>query len=67
MKTVVFVLLDEYADWEGAYLSSQFNQLPNWTVKTASVQQEVSSMGGFKTSVDYFIILLAIYQRTLNY
>lgn len=55
MKTVVFVLLDEYADWEGAYLSSQFNQLPNWTVKTASVQQEVSSMGGFKTSVDYFI------------
>ena len=39
MKTAVFLLLNEYADWEGAYLSSQLNQLTDWTVKTASIQK----------------------------
>ena len=53
MKQAVFLILDEYADWEGAYLSSQLNQDPNWEVKTASIKKEVISIGGFKTIVDY--------------
>jgi putative intracellular protease/amidase len=53
MKQAVFVILDEFADWEGAYLSSTLNQDPSWEVKTASTMQEVVSIGGFKTVVDY--------------
>ncbi len=53
MKQAIFVMLDEYADWEGAYISSTLNQDPNWEVKTASIKQEVVSIGGFKTTVDY--------------
>ncbi len=55
MKTAVFLLLNEYADWEGAYLSSQLNQLTDWTVKTASIQKTIHSIGGFQTKVDYSI------------
>lgn len=53
MKQAIFAMLDEYADWEGAYLSSTLNQAPSWEVKTASIKQEVVSIGGFKTTVDY--------------
>ena len=53
MKKAIFFILDEYADWEGAYLSSQLNQNKNWEVKTASIKNEVTSIGGFKTLVDY--------------
>lgn len=53
MKQAIFLILDEYADWEGAYLSSQLNQDSNWEVKTASIKKEVISIGGFKTVVDY--------------
>lgn len=53
MKQAIFVILDEYADWEGGYLSSILNRDPNWEVKTASIKQEVVSIGGFKTTVDY--------------
>ena len=53
MKKAIFFILDEYADWEGAYLSSQLNQNKNWEVKTASIKNEVNSIGGFKTLVDY--------------
>lgn len=53
MKQTIFVILDEYADWEGCYLSSILNRDPNWEVKTASIKQEVVSIGGFKTTVDY--------------
>lgn len=55
MKRAVFLLLEGYADWEGAYLSSQLNQQKNWEIKTASIRQQVSSMGGFKLEVDYLI------------
>lgn len=27
MKQAIFVMMDHYADWEGAYLSSQLNHL----------------------------------------
>ncbi|MBS1008070.1 type 1 glutamine amidotransferase family protein [Leuconostoc suionicum] len=52
MKQAVFVILDEYADWESAYLSSMLNQSDEWQVQTASIKNMVSSIGGFHTSVD---------------
>ncbi|CAJ1194634.1 putative protease YdeA [Companilactobacillus paralimentarius] len=55
MKTAIFFILNEYADWEGPYLSSQLNQNSEWTVKTASFSDEVTSIGGFKTIIDYQI------------
>ncbi|UQS81975.1 glutamine amidotransferase [Bombilactobacillus folatiphilus] len=55
MKQAVFVMLDEYSDWEGVYLSSMLNQNKDWEVKTASTQQEVVSIGDFKTAVDYYL------------
>lgn len=36
-----FLLLDEYADWEGSYLASALNQSDTWEVMTASIQDEV--------------------------
>ncbi|GMA43852.1 hypothetical protein GCM10025853_13090 [Tetragenococcus halophilus subsp. halophilus DSM 20339] len=39
MKQALFLLLDEFADWEGAYLSSTLNQSEFWTVKTISVEK----------------------------
>lgn len=55
MKLAVVFLLNEYADWEGAYISSILNNNENWNVKTASTEKEVISIGGFKTKVDYLI------------
>ncbi|STX19759.1 DJ-1/PfpI family protein [Levilactobacillus brevis] len=55
MKQAIFVMMDQYTDWEGAYLSSQLNQLTDWVVKTASNQPEVTSIGGWTTRVDYQI------------
>ncbi|CAM2834932.1 DJ-1/PfpI family protein [Levilactobacillus brevis] len=55
MKQAIFIMMDHYADWEGAYLSSQLNQMADWVVKTASNQSEVTSIGGWTTLVDYQI------------
>ncbi len=55
LKTAIFFILNEYADWEGAYLASELNQSSDWEVKTASINSEVISIGGFKTIVDYHI------------
>ena len=55
MKTAILFLVDEYADWEGAYLSSILNTSEEWEIKTASIQKEVTSIGGFKTTIDYLI------------
>lgn len=55
MKRALFLILDKYADWEGAYLSSTLNQREDWTVSTISLDKVVNSIGGFKTSVDYII------------
>jgi len=55
-KTVLFVLLDQYADWEGAYLSSGLLALApeEYAVKTVSLTAEpVRSMGGFTALPDY--------------
>lgn len=55
MKKALFLILDKYADWEGAYLASALNQREDWSVHTVSLDPIVSSIGGFKTSVDYII------------
>ncbi|MCG0585422.1 DJ-1/PfpI family protein [Lactiplantibacillus plantarum] len=53
MKTALFIMLNEYADQEGAYLSSQLNQNEDWQVKTASINSTVTSIGSLTTKVDY--------------
>ena len=60
MKEVIFVLLDGFADWEGAYAAVCLNQgvkpgSPiNYTVKTLSLTREpVVSVGGFRVLPDY--------------
>src|SRR5690625_42643 len=55
MNRALFLILDKYADWQGAYLSSAINRRKDWTVNTISLIDGVSSIGGFKTSVDYMI------------
>ena len=37
MKQALFLILDEYADWEGAYLSTTLNQREDWSVHTISL------------------------------
>ncbi|MGX7014608.1 type 1 glutamine amidotransferase family protein [Vagococcus silagei] len=55
MKTAIIFILENYADWEGAYLMSQLNQNPAWEVKTASLKKEIKSIGGLRTKVDYLL------------
>ena len=53
MKTALFLMLDQYADWEASYLASQLNQSTDWQVKTTSTTPLVTTIGGFTTKVDY--------------
>lgn len=55
MKQAIFLLLDEYADWEAAYLSATLNESKEWAVSTLSLNDHVTSIGGFRTVVDYKI------------
>ena len=58
MKTILFFILEQYADWEAAYLSSAVNMLGQggFEIKTVSLAREaVMSIGGFKTIPDYDI------------
>lgn len=55
-KIVLFVLLDQYADWEAAYLSSLLLALgqDDYAVKTVSLTRDgVLSLGGFTVLPDY--------------
>jgi len=59
-KEVIIVLLNDFADWEGAYISTCLNMgvkpgLPNkYKVKTLSISKEpVMSIGGFSVLPDY--------------
>lgn len=57
-KTILFMLLEQYADWEAAYLSSAIYMLGEgkFEVKTVSLKNEyVTSIGGFRTLADYDI------------
>lgn len=61
LQKVLFVLLEEYADWEAASLASALNEAPDsaeqkYCVKTVSLTREpVRSIGGFRTVPDYTI------------
>lgn len=58
MKTVLFMLLDQWAEWEAAYLASALKMLSGeqYSVKTVSLKKEaVESIGGFKVLPDYDI------------
>lgn len=58
-EEVLFVLLEEYADWEAASLAAALNEPPDsadqkYYVKTVSLTHEpVRSIGGFRTLPDY--------------
>lgn len=58
-RKVLFVLLDEYADWEAASLAAALNEEPEgegqtFDVKTVSLTKEpVKSIGGFTVLPDY--------------
>ncbi len=51
-KQVYFVLLDKFADWEGAYLSLFLKELGGWELKTVSFEPIVKSIGGLTVKVD---------------
>ena len=58
MKTILFVILDQWADWEAAYLSSALKRLGQnqYNVKTVSLTTDcVESIGGFRVLPDYDI------------
>ncbi len=55
-KTVLFVILQQYADWEAAYISSAINMLchEQYQIKTVSLKKEyIQSIGGFNVMPDY--------------
>ena len=57
-KTVLFVILDQFADWEAAYLSSALHMLceNRYAVKTVSLSKNpVVSIGGLHVFPDYDI------------
>lgn len=54
-KKILFVVLEQYADWEAAYLSSALSMLGNgqYEVKTVSLTTDmVTSIGGFRMAPD---------------
>lgn len=57
-KTVLFVILQQYADWEVAYISSAITMLGQgqYDIKTVSLSKDyVQSIGGFRVLPDYDI------------
>lgn len=55
-KTVLFLILPQFADWEAAYISSAITMLGQgqYDIKTVSVTQDpVTSIGGFRVMPDY--------------
>lgn len=57
-KTILLVILQQYADWEAAYISSAVSMLGKglFQIKTVSLSKDiVHSIGGFKVLPDYGI------------
>ncbi len=55
-KTILFVILQQYADWEAAYISSAIAMLGEgrYDIKTVSLTKDyVQSIGGFRVLPDY--------------
>ncbi|MDE6501959.1 MAG: glutamine amidotransferase [Ruminococcus sp.] len=58
-KTILFVILQQYADWEASYISSAIAMLGNgqYNIKTVSLSKDyVQSIGGFKVLPDYDLL-----------
>ena len=58
MKTVLLVLLEQYADWEAAYVSTAVHMLGQgkFVVKTVSLSKEpITSIGGIRVVPDYTV------------
>ncbi|MCC8365929.1 DJ-1/PfpI family protein [Xenorhabdus sp. PB61.4] len=59
MKKAIFFLLNDYADWESAYLASRLNISKEWLVETASLDKGTcKSIGGFNTVIDYSLAMI---------
>ena len=57
MKNIVFVILDEFSDWEAAFLSSALNDkniTKNYTTNFASIDKNLK----FLTFENSFLIFL---------
>ena len=57
-KTILFVILQQYADWEAAYITSAITMLGRgqFDIKTVSTSKDaVLSIGGFRVLPDYDI------------
>ena len=57
-KTILFVILQQYADWEAAYITSAVTMLgqEQYDIKTVSLSKDyVQSIGGFRVLPDYDI------------
>lgn len=55
-KTILFVILQQYADWEAAYITSAITMLGQgqYEIKTVSLSKDyVQSIGGFRVLPDY--------------
>lgn len=60
MKEIIFVLLDQWADWESAFLNTSLsmgvkpNRPVKYVVKTMSINKEPKrSLGNFQTIINY--------------
>ena len=55
-KEVLLVLTDRWADWEASYAIWLTNSVPEYTVKTISVDKlPKASLGGLRAEIDYAI------------
>ena len=56
MKNIIFLILDEFADWEAAFLSTALNEkhiTQNYSVSYASIDKDIKiSMGNLKVLPD---------------
>ena len=56
MKEILFVILDDFAEWEMTPLSAAINQADGFCVKTVSITKEpVKSIGGLTVIPDYIL------------
>ncbi|MCY1567338.1 type 1 glutamine amidotransferase family protein [Staphylococcus pettenkoferi] len=65
MKKALFLLLDQYAEWEASYCSSILNRSNEWDVKTVSLENNVTSIGGFTTEIDLLIDEISDYDALI--
>lgn len=58
-KTILFVILQQYADWEASYITSAITLLGQgqYDIKTVSLSKDyVQSIGGFRVLPDYDVL-----------